>query len=64
MKKQIKDKQTIIAETLVNQRVMRNGSPALTNPLDILPPRLLNEVMEDAKEILKALGINNAKQGE
>lgn len=35
----MKDKLTIVAETLVNQRFMRNGSPAFKNPLDMLPKK-------------------------
>lgn len=53
--KEPKSKIIIIAETLVNQKMMRNGSPSFTNPLDILPPHLLKEILDDAGEVLKAL---------
>ena len=53
-----KNKIVIIAETLVNQKIMRNGSPAFTNPLNMLPQHLKEEVLDDAKAVLKAIEEN------
>lgn len=45
----------LIATTLVNQRVMRRGSPPIANALDILPEHLRTEVMDDAEAVYDAL---------
>lgn len=42
------------AEAIANARAGRRGAPAITNVLDILPPNLLAEVMEDAEDALAA----------
>lgn len=42
------------AEAIANARAGRRGAPAITNVLDILPPKLLAEVMEDAEDALTA----------
>lgn len=42
------------AAAIANARVMRRGSPPIANILDVLPPKLLEEVMEDAKACLAA----------
>lgn len=45
-----------VAEALANQRLMRNGSPPFTNPLDLIQghPRLLDEVYQDAEAAVDA----------
>lgn len=45
----------LIAETLVNQRIMRKYAPPMANPLDILPKKLRDEVMEDAEAVYNAI---------
>lgn len=45
----------LIAEMLVNQRVMRRGAPPFANPLDMLPAHLKTEVMEDAEAVYNAI---------
>jgi len=40
-----------IAATLANQRVMRNGSPPISNVLDMMPEKLREQVMEDAEAV-------------
>ncbi len=44
------------AAAIANARAGRRGAPAIVNVLDILPPHLLREVMEDAEAALKAAG--------
>ncbi len=44
----------LAAAAIANARVMRRGSPPIANVLEILPPKLLAEVMEDAESALKA----------
>ena len=44
----------VAAAAIANARAGRRGAPHITNVLDILPPRLLGEVMEDAKAALEA----------
>jgi hypothetical protein len=45
-----------VAEAIANQRLMRNGCPAMTNPLDFIAqkPRLVDEVYEDAEAAVQA----------
>lgn len=47
--------QETIATILVNQRIMRNGSPPIVNALELLPQKLRDEVMDDAKAIIDGL---------
>ncbi len=47
--------QEAIATILVNQRVMRNGSPPISNVLDMIPARLRSEVMDDAQAVIEGL---------
>ena len=42
------------AAAIANQRVMRRGSPAIANVLDVLPQKLLDEVLDDARAALEA----------
>lgn len=46
---------TLIAETLVNQRLMRNGAPPFANPLEAMPAHLREQVMEDAEAVYNAI---------
>ena len=43
------------AAAIANARIGRRGSPAISNVLDILPPKLLDEVREDAEAALNTL---------
>ena len=43
------------AAAIANARVMRRGSPSMSNILKVLPPKLKDEVMEDAKAALEAV---------
>jgi hypothetical protein len=45
-----------VAATIANERGNRRGVPTIVNVLDILPPKLLQEVTEEAEAILKVLG--------
>jgi hypothetical protein len=47
--------QETIATILVNQRIMRNGSPPIMNALDLLPAKLREEVLDDAQAIIDGL---------
>jgi len=47
--------QEVIATILVNQRIMRNGSPPIVNALDLLPQKLREEVLEDAQAVIDGL---------
>lgn len=47
--------QEAIATILVNQRIMRNGSPPISNALDLLPQKLRDEVMDDAEAVMEGL---------
>lgn len=47
--------QETIATILVNQRIMRSGSPPIVNALDLLPAKLRDEVMDDAKAVIDGL---------
>lgn len=47
--------QEAIATILVNQRIMRNGSPPIFNALDLLPAKLRQEVMDDAQAVIEGL---------
>lgn len=47
--------QEVIATILVNQKFMRNGSPPISNVLDLLPPKLRDEVMDDAQAVIDGL---------
>lgn len=47
--------QEAIATILVNQRIMRNGSPPISNALDLLPEKLRREVMDDAQAVIEGL---------
>lgn len=42
------------AAAIANARIMRRGSPPITNVLDLLPPEILAEVREDAQAALIA----------
>jgi hypothetical protein len=44
----------LAAAAIANARGARRGMPAITNILDILPPKLREEVTEDAKAALEA----------
>lgn len=41
-----------IATVLANQRGMRRGAPSISNVLDMLPDKIRNEFMDDARAIL------------
>lgn len=45
----------IIAAAIANARVMRRGSPAIKNVLEILPEKLRNEVFDDAQNVVAEL---------
>lgn len=45
------------AAAIANARGGRRGAPAIVNVLDILPPKLKQEVREDAEDALKAVGV-------
>jgi hypothetical protein len=47
--------QEVIATILVNQKIMRNGSPPISNALDLLPEKLRDEVMDDAQAVIDGL---------
>lgn len=47
--------QEAIATILVNQRLMRNGSPPIVNALDLLPAKLREEVLDDAQAVIDGL---------
>lgn len=51
------------AEAIANARAGRRGAPGITNVLDILPPKLLAEVMEDATDALAAALIQGKANG-
>lgn len=53
--KKLLTEQEAIATILVNQRFMRNGSPPITNALDLLPQKLKDEVMDDAQAVIDGL---------
>ena len=44
----------LAAEAIANERGMRRGVPMISNILDVLPPKLKTEVMEDATAALEA----------
>ena len=44
------------AAAIANARIMRRGSPAIVNVLDILPEKLKAEVREDAEAVLTETG--------
>lgn len=43
--------QKIIASAIANARGMRRGVPSISNVLDMLPENLVEEVMDDAKNV-------------
>jgi hypothetical protein len=55
--------QEAIATILVNQRIMRNGSPPISNALDLLPARLRDEVMGDAQAVVEGLRASEIPSG-
>ncbi len=44
----------LAASAIANARAGRRGAPEIENVLSILPEKLLNEVMEDARAALNA----------
>lgn len=50
--------QEIIASAIANGKLMRNGVPPIANVLDILPESLLEEVNDQAENVLKELENN------
>ena len=48
-------KEEKVATALANARGGRRGMPPIENVLEMLPPKLLEEVMDDAKQVLKVL---------
>jgi hypothetical protein len=50
------ERKRIIAAAIANARGMRRGVPPIINVLDILPPKLRDEVLDDAENVLLALG--------
>lgn len=51
------------AAAIANARAGRRGAPAVANVLDILPPKLFEEVVEDAMAALDAAAIFTPGQG-
>ena len=51
------------AAAIANARAGRRGAPAIANVLDILPPKLFDEVVEDAMAALDAAAIFTPKPG-
>lgn len=51
------------AAAIANARAGRRGAPAIANVLDILPPKLFDEVVEDAMAALDAAAIFTPRQG-
>lgn len=47
--------QKTIAEAIANARGMRRGVPTISNILDMLPEKLVDEVMDDAANVYKEL---------
>lgn len=47
----------IAAAAIANERGGRRGMPPITNVLEILPAKLREEVMQDAKAALEAVGM-------
>jgi hypothetical protein len=45
----------IIASAIANARGMRRGVPSIRNVLDLLPAKLREEVMDDAKNVYHEL---------
>ncbi len=45
----------IVARELANARGARHGVPPIGNILDLLPPKLLYEVLDDADAVIAAL---------
>jgi len=45
----------VAAAAIANARIMRRGSPSMSNVLKVLPPKLKEEVMEDAEAAIRAL---------
>lgn len=45
-----------VAEAIANERLMRNGCPPMTNPLDFIgsKPSLVTEVFNDAEAAVNA----------
>lgn len=48
----------MIATAIANARGNRRGVPSITNVLDILPTKLKEEVMDDAKAVMKLIEKN------
>lgn len=49
----------MIAAAIANARGNRRGVPSITNVLDILPPKLKEEVIDDAKAVMKLIEKSN-----
>lgn len=45
------------AAAIANARGGRRGAPPITNVLEVLPSKLFNEVMDDARAALEAAGV-------
>jgi hypothetical protein len=50
------NRQKIVAAAIANARGNRRGVPTISNVLDMLPRKLVDEVMDDASAVLAALG--------
>lgn len=50
------------AAAIANARAGRRGVPSIENVLEILPSTLLNEVLEDSKAVLLALGFEKGDE--
>jgi hypothetical protein len=50
----------VIAAAIANARGNRRGAPNIKNILDILPPRLLEEVRDDARAVIAAIRATEA----
>lgn len=45
----------VIAAAIANARGMRRGAPPISNVLEILPPKIKAEVLDDAEAVEKAI---------
>lgn len=50
------NRQEVIAAAIATARGMRRGVPRISNILEVLPPKLRDEVMDDAAAVIEALG--------
>jgi hypothetical protein len=53
------DIRTMVA-AIANARGNRRGVPAITNILDVLPPKLRDEVIDDAMAVMRAVNAADA----